>query len=123
MNHTSTSRITASLLGILASIGMPLVSSAAGSDLFTVGQDSADKLLAIFQTLTQVAFLAILVFFFWGLAKYIFGGAEDKIKGKNLMIWGVLAIFVAASIWGIVAVLKTTFGVGDEQAGVVPIVI
>ncbi len=122
MNRHAVSRITATVASVFV-FATPLITLAQGSDLFTVGQDSATALLNILQTLTQVAFLAIMVAFFWGLAKYIWGGAEDKERGKNLMVWGTLAIFVAASIWGIVTVLKITFGVGNEQTGFVPLVI
>jgi hypothetical protein len=54
-----------------------------------------------------------LVFFLWGLAKFILvAGNEKKIaEGKNLMIWGIVAIFVMVSIWGIVNILQGTFGV------------
>ncbi len=67
----------------------------------------------VISILIPVAFAAILLFFFWGLAKYMLGDAEDKEKGKNLMIWGVIALFVAASIWGLVAFLRDVFGVND----------
>lgn len=123
MKKVSASRVAAYSTGTLVFLSTPLVSLAQGSTLFTVGKDAATQILAIIQTLVQIAFLSMLVFFFWGLAKYIYGGAEDKEQGRNLMIWGTVAIFVAASIWGIVNVLKVTFGIGNEQAGYVPLVI
>ena len=45
-----------------------------------------------------------LLAFFWGLAKYIFhsNDEEKKAEGKNIMIWGIVALFVMASVWGIV---------------------
>ena len=51
-----------------------------------------------------VASLALLVFF-WGLVKLIFrvGGGDEKAvsEGKNLMGWGLIALFVMISVWGI----------------------
>lgn len=123
MKKVSASRVAAYSTGTLFFLSTPLISFAQGSTLFSVGKDSATQILTIIQTLVQIAFLSMLVFFFWGLAKYIYGGAEDKEKGRNLMIWGTVAIFVAASIWGIVNVLKLTFGIGNEQTGYVPLVI
>ncbi len=48
--------------------------------------------------------LALLAFF-WGLAKFILraGGDEKAIEeGKKLMIWGLIALFVMVSVWGII---------------------
>lgn len=58
--------------------------------------------------------LAILAFFY-GLAKYLFGGADDHSKGLKIMGMGILAIFVMASLGGIVALLQNTFGTGGQQ--------
>ena len=59
-----------------------------------------------------------IVFFFWGLAKYILlnaGDEEKKKEGRNIMIWGVIALFIMVSIWGIVSVLADTFGVDSKK--------
>ena len=48
--------------------------------------------------------LAVLAFF-WGLAKFIFNvsGDEKSVEeGKRIMIWGVIALFVMVSVWGII---------------------
>ncbi len=50
--------------------------------------------------------------FFWGLAKFIFSGGEDKEKGKNIMIWGIVALFVMMSVWGLVRFIGSALGVG-----------
>ena len=60
--------------------------------------------------------LAIVVFF-WGLIKYIASGAsEGKSQGLSIMLWGIIAIFVMVSLWGIIRVLQSTFGVQNNQA-------
>ncbi len=58
-----------------------------------------------------VSTLAI-VFFFYGLAKYVLnaGDEEKKGEGKDIMIWGVLAMFVLTTIWGIIGFLQKTVG-------------
>lgn len=66
-----------------------------------------------------IVFALALLVFFWGLVKYIWGGAEDKDKAKNLMIWGVVALFVMAAIWGLVAWLGSTLNIDQEAAPVV----
>jgi phosphate starvation-inducible membrane PsiE len=55
---------------------------------------------------------AILIVFLFGLAKFIFslGNTEDIEDGKRLMVLGIIALFVAFSFWGLVAMLSATFG-------------
>ena len=62
-----------------------------------------------------------LLAFFWGLAKFIFAsGDEDKRDdGKRIMIWGVIALFVMVSVWGLVRFVGQAFGI--EQGGTVNI--
>lgn len=43
-----------------------------------------------------------LLAFFWGLVKFIFAGEEAKKEGQHLMIWGLVALFVMVSVWGII---------------------
>ena len=50
-----------------------------------------------------------LLVFFWGLVKFIFhiGGDEKAVdEGKRIMKWGLLALFVMVSVWGIVIFFK-----------------
>ena len=54
--------------------------------------------------------IALLVFI-WGLVKFIWGGADVKAEGKNLMIWGIVALFIMVAIWGIVNFLAEAVGV------------
>ena len=59
--------------------------------------------------------LAIVVFF-WGLISYLMQVGEKKSEGLQIMVWGVLAIFVMVSLWGIIRVLQSTFGVQNNAA-------
>lgn len=81
------------------------------------GPQNFGELVQIFLDLIMlaiplVASLALLVFL-WGLVKFIYrvGGDEKAVtEGKNLMIWGVIALFVMVSIWGIIRLLSGEFG-------------
>ncbi len=60
-----------------------------------------------------------LLLFLWGLVKFIWNsddeGARDE--GKKMMLWGVIALFVIVSVWGLVALLNQLTGVSQgEQA-------
>ena len=66
----------------------------------------------ISQLIILVVSLALLAFF-WGLTKYIWSLSGDKKnyeEGINIMKWGILALFVMLSIWGLVGFLQKGFG-------------
>ncbi len=48
----------------------------------------------------------------------IAGSEEDRKKGGMSILYGVVALFVILSIWGLVAILKTSFGTGQNTAPV-----
>jgi len=52
-----------------------------------------------------------IVIFFWGLIKYLMNVGEAKSEGLQIMFYGVVAIFVMVSIWGIIRLLQSTFSV------------
>lgn len=93
----------------------------------TTGSLSLFPLIASAQTFTSVIntisnivnqliplFLALaLLAFFWGLITYIWksGDAEAQEQGKNIMIAGIVGLFVMVSIWGIIGIIANTFGI------------
>jgi hypothetical protein len=103
MNMKQKSSIAFITLGAFA---MPFFASAQDLTSFvrTIG-NIVNLLVPIVSTLA-------IVFFFFGLAKYVLnaGDEEKKAEGKNIMIWGVLAMFVLVTIWGIIAFLQQTVG-------------
>jgi len=65
------------------------------------------------QYLTILAAALALLAFFWGLAKFIFrvGGDEKAVEeGKTIMKWGLIALFVMVSVWGIVGFMQSELG-------------
>ena len=64
--------------------------------------------------------LAFLLFF-WGLAAYIYyagaGNEAEMVKGKTLMIWGVIALFVLVSVWGLTRFIQSVFFAGGITPG------
>jgi phosphate starvation-inducible membrane PsiE len=58
-----------------------------------------------------IAGLALLAFF-WGLAKFISkaGDAKSHADGKNLMIWGIVALFLMVSFLSIIQFFQSDLG-------------
>ena len=50
------------------------------------------------------------VFFLWNVFRYAVAGDEDaKQLAKKQMVWGIVGLFVMVSVWGLVAILQSTF--------------
>lgn len=58
---------------------------------------------------------AAVVYFMWGLLTYVRRGAEegDRTKGIQMMTYGIFALFVMVSVWGLVYILINTFSLGN----------
>lgn len=53
------------------------------------------------------------IFFVWGIILYVIGsqGDETKLKrGRQVIGWGLIGMFIMASAWSIVGVLQNFFG-------------
>lgn len=49
----------------------------------------------------------------WGIVQYVINNDEEakKAKGKSFMIWGIIALSVMVSVWGLVSILTDTFNI------------
>ena len=68
----------------------------------------------VMDILSQVIILLVafaVVFFLYGILKYITAGEDEERRNKmrNLMIYGIIGLFVMISFWGIVNILINTF--------------
>ena len=64
---------------------------------------------SLIDPLIEISVGLALLAFFWGLAKFIFrvGGDEKAVEeGKRIMKWGLIALFVMVSVWGIVKFMQ-----------------
>lgn len=66
----------------------------------------------IINTLIKLGVGAGLLVFLWGLAIFVFksGDPGSQKEGRARMIWGVVALFVMMSVWGIIYFMRVAFG-------------
>jgi fatty acid desaturase len=59
-----------------------------------------------------------LLFFFWGIAQFMLaaGETEERKKGKDRIIWGLVALFVILSVAALVTLLQQTVFGGVTQS-------
>lgn len=98
-------KIVGSSLLAAATLALPVFASAATLlDTLALANTFLNALMGLFITLA-------IVVFFWGLIKYLMVAGEEKSEGLQIMFYGVIAIFVMVSIWGIIRLLQSTFKV------------
>lgn len=55
------------------------------------------------------------VYFIWGVISYMTASDEEQKKlGRAKIINGLIGLFVIVSFWGIIAVVKETFDIGNR---------
>lgn len=71
------------------------------------------------KSLIPLIFALAIIMFMWGVVQFVINSGEEakKEKGRQFMIWGIIALTVMFSVWGIVSVLGTTFGI---DSGIIP---
>ena len=81
------------------------------------------SIYTIVRLLVPIVSLLAVIYFFYGLAKYVLSaGDEEKAQeGKSIMIWGVLAMFVLVAIWGIVGFIQSSIGanIAPDQVNII----
>src|SRR3989338_3837023 len=82
--------------------------------------DATDVLARIsnfFSAVLPVLISLGVIYFVWGVVQYFIGeGEEAKTKGRDRIIYGIIGLAVIISIWGLVAIITNTFGVGGQSA-------
>ncbi len=58
-----------------------------------------------------------MVLFLWGALKFILNAGEEEKRnqGKQFMLWGIIALAVMISVWGLVNIVTETFDIGDTN--------
>lgn len=94
------------LISVLAIV--PGVAFAASTDVKSL----AASVTTIIYYFIPLLFGLALAAFFWGMVKYLLsaGGDEKALaEGKKIMVYGIVALAVMASVWGIVEIVGNTF--------------
>ena len=93
-----------------------------GEGSCTLGNNSTLKDVLCFATrlindsVIPFIFAVATALFVWGAVKFFIINADEEAQrdqGRQFMIWGIVALAVMLSIWGLVGILTSTFGVPD----------
>ncbi|HMA77992.1 MAG TPA: hypothetical protein VKP88_02515 [Candidatus Paceibacterota bacterium] len=103
-----------------ASLLAPLVTLAQFGEVETfVG----DIIAFINGPLITFVFALILFFFIWSVFKFFVLGRDreaDREEGKQYMIWAIIGLVIAVSVWGLVNLFAGGLGLDDEEIDTIP---
>lgn len=85
-----------------------------------------ETVMDVLETTVIPLIIAIaLVVFLVGVVKYITAGgdAEKRTEARNVMIYGIIGLFVMVAVWGLVWLLINTFNLetGAPETPILPI--
>ena len=116
MSFSSNKRLSSVKAGILLLL-LPFLSHADSFDdeygTFAAFARFLVSLKKIINLLIPVVVGVALLFFFWGLTRFIANAGDESAQaaGKRIMIVGIIAFTVMSSIWGIVGFVQESFGI------------
>ncbi len=102
----------------LLAIGLAAFAVLAGASPAFAQSNASDSLITKFGTyivnpLLLLIFAAGFFMFMYGLLEFMIAisrNSEDTTTGKQHMIYGTLGMFIMVSVYGIIALLDSTFG-------------
>jgi hypothetical protein len=76
------------------------------------------KIGDILNLIVPVLIVLAVIFFIWGVIMYVIASDEEAKKaGRDRIIYGIIGLAVIVGVWGLVNILKTTFGFDNSNAG------
>ena len=105
---------------------LPTIGTSTGScTLGTVVTDIKFQHLLVYITciistsVIPLIFALAVAMFVWGVVQFVINSDEEakKEKGKQFMLWGIIALTVMVCVWGLVGILGNTFGI---KTGFIP---
>lgn len=91
-------------IGTLAAVAVPGIASAQSIggilSLLAQASDLINRLIPFVIALTVLIFL-------WGIFKFVIAGGDGEARkeAQGYIIWGIVALFVMVSVWGLVNIL------------------
>jgi len=70
-----------------------------------------DTIIDLLDSLVSLLIGGAMIIFFIGIIKYVYRAPNSKARqyGKDMIVWGLLAIFVMVSVWGILRLARESF--------------
>jgi heme/copper-type cytochrome/quinol oxidase subunit 2 len=85
-------------------------------DMIDLGVDALSAAIPLTLSLSIVIFL-------WGVVKFVSSAGDEKAieEGRQIIVWGMVAIFVIVSLWGIIGFITETLDLDTPGGDVIGI--
>ncbi|MFA6338728.1 MAG: hypothetical protein WCW87_01575 [Candidatus Paceibacterota bacterium] len=94
---------------LISFLSLPQIASAEVTDF----RGLTDLIQSMLEMVVPIIIGTAVLFFLYGIFKSMTATGEDaKSEGRTLMLYGIVALFVMVSVWGLVRLLTDTFGWG-----------
>lgn len=88
------------------------------SIVYAAAPDRLDTLLyrineVVINPLIEFSFIIALGVFLFGVMEFIRSAekTEDRQKGKDHMLWGIIGLLIMLTVFGVISLLMSTFGI------------
>ena len=83
---------------------------------FSSLDNALDSIVSIMTRLVALVIGLAVLFFIWAVFRYVGSGGDEKerAEARGLVVWGIVAIFVMVSVWGLVRILDSTFNLTND---------
>ena len=87
-------------------------------------QELVTQIGKIINSVIPIMFALAIVWFFWGLIQFIKASGDQKAReeGRGRMIYGVIALAIMVSVYGLINYLQTTVNVSGTGSVTIPTV-
>lgn len=74
------------------------------------------QIISLINYIIPVLITAALVLFFWGIVRFVYNTSDPHAKStdKQILVWGLIAMFVLTSVWGLVRLLCSSVLGADD---------
>lgn len=118
-------KIFSRILPALLIIALPLAVGAQAGNFNEATSFLGGLINFINRTLIPLLFAIAFLVFLWGVfTVFILGASDDEKRkdGKNLVFYAVMGFVVMISLWGIVNLLASSFGLREQGPEALPVV-
>ena len=99
-------------------IAFPVVVMAAGEhDLKWL---ITEKIGGYLTSIVPIIFAIAVVIFLWAGIRFMRADEKDREELRQFFLWGIIALAVMASIWGLVAFVTNSFGLDSSTKPTIP---
>ncbi len=120
--------LSGSVLGFMPLMALAQVNTggtptSCGSGTISTIQGLLCKFSELLNAVLPVLIALGVVYFVWGVISFVVSDDEEaKTKGRDRIVFGIIGLAVIIGVWGLVAIVRNTFGLNNVQTITLPTV-